>query len=128
MLFDDDHYYMGGVLAELLVQHGAKVTLVTPSAYVSDWTRNTLEQGAIHRRLAGLGVGIELNRAVTRLARGGVVTACIYTGSDRDLAADAIVLVTSRNPEDGLWRTLRSREAEWAAHGIRGIARAACRG
>jgi dimethylamine/trimethylamine dehydrogenase len=121
VVFDDDHYYLGGVLAELLVQHGAKVTLVTPSAYVSDWTRNTLEQGAIHRRLASLGVAIELNRAVTNIAGGGVATACVYTGTARDLAADAIVLVTSRNPDDGLWHTLKSRESEWVANGIRGI-------
>ncbi|WP_119273071.1 FAD-dependent oxidoreductase [Taklimakanibacter deserti] len=121
VLFDDDHYYMGGVLAELLVEHGAKVTLVTPSAYVSDWTRNTLEQGAIHRRLAKLGVEIELNRYVTRLAAGGIATACVYTGAPRDLAADAVVLVTSRSPEDQLWRELKSRQNEWAANGIRGI-------
>ena len=121
VIFDDDHYYMGGVLAELLVKQGAKVTVVTPSAYVSDWTRNTLEQGAIHRRLASLGVAIELNRTVTKLASGGVATACTYTGSPRDLAADAIVLVTSRSPEDQLWRDLSSRKAEWAGNGIRGV-------
>ncbi len=121
VLFDDDHYYMGGVLAELLVKHGARVTLVTPSAYVSDWTRNTLEQAAIHRRLASLGVEIELNRAVTRLAAGGVTTACVYTGSRRDLVADAVVLVTSRGPDDQLWRDLTLRRSEWAESGIRGI-------
>jgi dimethylamine/trimethylamine dehydrogenase len=121
VLFDDDHYYMGGVMAELLAKHGAKVTVVTPSAYVSDWTRNTLEQGAIHRRLASLGVEIELNRSVTKIAAGGVATACVYTGSSRDLAADAIVLVTSRVPQDQLWRELKDRSGEWAGNGIRGI-------
>jgi dimethylamine/trimethylamine dehydrogenase len=121
VLFDDDHYYMGGVLAELLVKHGARVTLVTPSAYVSDWTRNTLEQAAIHRRLVSLGVEIELNRTVTRLAAGGVTTACVYAGSERDLAADAVILVTSRSPDDQLWRELTSRRTEWADSGIRGI-------
>ena len=30
VLFDDDHYYLGGVLAELLVAAGLEVTLVTP--------------------------------------------------------------------------------------------------
>jgi dimethylamine/trimethylamine dehydrogenase len=121
VLFDDDHYYMGGVLAELLVQHGSKVTLVTPSAYVSDWTRNTLEQGAIHRRLASLGVDIELNRVVTELASGRIATACTYTGKARDLSADAVVLVTSRTPQDELWRALKNRKAEWADRGIRSI-------
>ena len=30
VVFDDDHYYMGGVVAELLAQKGAHVTLLTP--------------------------------------------------------------------------------------------------
>ncbi|CAM5558357.1 NADH:flavin oxidoreductase [Mycolicibacterium aubagnense] len=121
VLFDDDHYYMGGVLAELMAKQGAKVMLVTPSAYVSDWTRNTLEQGAIHRRLAELGVEIVLNRVVTRVMAGGVATACAYTGAERDLAADAVVLVTSRLQNDGLWNELKERRAEWADNGIRSI-------
>lgn len=121
VLFDDDHYYMGGVLAELMARQGTKVTLVTPSAYVSDWTRNTLEQGAIHRRLVELGVDIVLNRTVTSVASGGVVTACVYTGAKQDLAADAAVLVTSRNQDDAVWRELKSRENEWADSGIRSI-------
>ncbi|RTM03995.1 MAG: NADH:flavin oxidoreductase, partial [Hyphomicrobiales bacterium] len=121
VLFDDDHYYMGGVLAELMARQGAKVTLVTPSAYVSDWTRNTLEQGAIHRRLADLGVDIVLNRTVTGIVSGGVVTACVYTGAKQDLVADAVVLVTSRDQDDTVWRELKTREHEWAANAIRSI-------
>lgn len=121
MLFDDDHYYMGGVLGELMARQGAKVTLVTPSAYVSDWTRNTLEQGAIHRRLAELGVEIILNRIVTRVMAGGVTTACAYTGAERDFAADAVVLVTSRLQNDELWSELKGRRGEWADNGIRSI-------
>ncbi|KUM25513.1 NADH:flavin oxidoreductase [Mesorhizobium loti] len=121
VLFDDDHYYMGGVLAELMARQGAKVTLVTPSAYVSDWTRNTLEQGAIHRRLAELGVDIVLNRTVTNIASGGVVTACVYTGTKQELTADAVVLVTSRNQDAAVWRDLKARENEWAGNGIRSV-------
>ncbi|MDX8534988.1 NAD(P)-binding protein [Mesorhizobium sp. VK25A] len=121
VLFDDDHYYMGGVLAELMARRGAKVTLVTPSAYVSDWTRNTLEQGAIHRRLAELGVDIVLNRTVTNIASGGVETACVYTGARQELAADAVVLVTSRDQDDAVWRELKARENEWADNGVRTV-------
>ena len=32
VIYDDDHYYMGGVLAELLQGHGCQITIVTPSA------------------------------------------------------------------------------------------------
>ena len=121
VLFDDDHYYMGGVLAELLARQGASVTLVTPSAYVSDWTRNTLEQGAIHRRLVEHGVEIVLNRTVARIEASGVVTACSYTGAEARLEADGVVLVTARQQKDELWQALKARRDEWAGNGIRSI-------
>jgi len=73
VLYDDDHYYMGGVLAELLVQHGANVHLLTPAAYVSEWTLNTLEQAAIHQKLAKLGVRIELNRGILEIQADHVI-------------------------------------------------------
>jgi dimethylamine/trimethylamine dehydrogenase len=121
VVFDDDHYYMGGVLAELLARNGVKVTLVTPAAYVSDWTRNTLEQAAIHRRLADLNVDIVLNRSVTRIAAEIVSTACTYTGKPIELATDAVVLVTSRMPNDTVWQEVKGREKEWADNGIRTV-------
>jgi dimethylamine/trimethylamine dehydrogenase len=58
---------------------------------------------------------------VTRLQAGGVATACVYAGSSRDFIADAVVLVTSRVPEDGLWRELSLRRAEWTQNGIRAV-------
>jgi dimethylamine/trimethylamine dehydrogenase len=121
VLFDDDHYYMGGVLAELLVLSGAKVTLVTPSAFVSDWTNNTLEQAAIHCKLLDLGVEIQLNRAVTTIEKDSVKTACSYSGHAAELQADAVVLVTSRQQNDDVWQVLKHRQDDWQAAGIRSI-------
>ena len=120
-LFDDDHYYMGGVIAELLAENGCEVTLITPAARVSEWTVNTLEQGAIHARLARLGVDIRLNRALTGIADGAVETACVYSGKTEALAADAVVMVASRRGNDALWQSLSGREQEWQAAGIKTI-------
>ena len=121
ILYDDDHYYMGGVLAELLVQKGCRVTLVTPCAYVSDWTNNTLEQATIHRRLADLGVEIQLNRGVTAIGDKRVTTNCIYTDETREQAADAVVMVASRLPKDGVYKDLKARKQDWADVGIRTV-------
>ena len=118
VVFDDDHYYMGGVLAELLAQKGCEVVLVTPSAYVSDWTANTLEQAAIHRRLHSVGVKIVLNTGVMALTAAGVETACSYTGAADRIEADAVVMVASRISDDQLYRDLLAREPEWADAGI----------
>lgn len=121
VLFDDDHYYMGGVIAEALAQAGARVTLITPSAYVSDWTLNTLEQGAIHRRLVAAGVTIVLNTSLAEVTAEGVVTECVYTGARAVRGAEAVVLVTSRLSEDTLYQELKAREADWAAAGIASV-------
>ena len=118
VVFDDDHYYMGGVLAELAAQHGCKVTFITPSAYVSDWTANTLEQSAIHRRLAGLGVKIALNTGLTSIHAGRVETCCAYTGAPAAVECDAVIMVASRTSNDALYHELKAREAEWADAGI----------
>ncbi len=118
VVFDDDHYYMGGVLAELLAAKGCEVTLLTPSAYVSDWTLNTLEQGAIHRRLVAVGVKITLNTGIASLRGDGVETTCSYTGARGQIGCDAVVLVASRRSEDALYHALQARAAEWGDAGI----------
>ena len=120
-VFDDDHYYMGGVLAELLAQQGCEVTLITPSAYVSDWTLNTLEQRAIHRRLAAAGVKIVLNTLLTAMHPNSLTTACVYTGAESQTEAAAVVMVASRIAQDQLCRDLQARTADWADAGIASV-------
>ncbi len=121
ILYDDDHYYMGGVLAELLAERGCEVTLVTPAAHVSAWTQNTLEQASIHARLVELGVDIRLNRAVGAIAAGEVRSDCVYSGRAQALGADALVMVASRIGSDALWQALAARASEWAERGIESI-------
>ncbi len=121
VLFDDDHYYMGGVIAELLAGRGCTVTFVTPSAYVSDWTLNTLEQGAIHRRLAEAGVRIVLNTGVAAIRADGVETECVYTGLRGHIGCAAVAMVASRLSDDALFRDLTARQDDWADAGIASV-------
>jgi len=121
-LYDDDHFYMGSVLAELLVARGCAVDLVTPAAKVAEWAENTLEQAVIMRRLLSLGVRCHLSRAPVAVLGDGLRLACTWTGAETDMAADAVVMVTSRLPQDALWQELRARRAEWEGAGIARIA------
>ncbi len=121
VVFDDDHYYMGGVLCELLRREGRQVTLVTPAIGVSIWTNATMEQHRIQRRLLELDVTLETSRAVTATIPGGVATACTFTGAERDIACDAAVFATARLPEQHLYLELLERRAEWDATGIRTV-------
>ncbi len=120
-IYDDDHYYMGGVLAELLVNECCSVTLVTPSAYVSDWTVNTLEQNVIHKRLVNLGVRIVLNRGVKEIGENHVVSNCVYTDETEVYECDAVVMVASKIENNGIYFDLKAREADWLDAGIKSV-------
>ncbi|MEO1141910.1 MAG: FAD-dependent oxidoreductase, partial [Pseudomonadota bacterium] len=120
-LYDDDHYYMGGVLAELLVQKGCDVTVVTTSAYLSEWTVNTLEQAEIHKRLAEMGVKISLNKGIASIGKDSVTTNCVYTGETSELESDAVVLVASRISNDMIYHDLLKERDKWADAGIKSV-------
>jgi dimethylamine/trimethylamine dehydrogenase len=121
LLYDDDHYYMGGVLAELLVKNGNKVIFVTPSIRVSDWSYNTLEQAFIQKRLIELGVDIHVTRGLVGIGRGHGEVACTYSGRQSRIACEAVVLVTARLPNDALYLDLKARQAQWREAGIHGV-------
>jgi len=109
VIFDDDHYYMAPVIAEALVSSGASVGYVTTEATVCTWGVHTREQHRSQRRLIELGVDLTFGAAVDGFAGGSVTTSCIYTGRTGVLAADALVLVTSREPDTALFSDLVAR-------------------
>jgi dimethylamine/trimethylamine dehydrogenase len=109
LVFDDDHYYMGGVLAEKLAGAGHDVTLATTAYLASAWTDNTAERERIQARLLGLGVRIEPNIVLQELAGEKAVLACVFTGRERSVEAASVVMVTSRESRDGLYRELEDR-------------------
>ena len=109
VILDDEHYFMGGALAEKLARDGHQVTLVTPYPQVSGWTIYTDEQGFIQERLMGLGVTILPQHGITEQAQGSARAACLTTGQTRDIPCETLVLVTGRLPDDSLWQALKTR-------------------
>ncbi|MEO0369858.1 MAG: FAD-dependent oxidoreductase [Pseudomonadota bacterium] len=106
VVFDDDHFYMGGAIAEKLRLAGAEVHLVTPAAEVSSWTQNTLEQHFIQKKLMEAGVHLHLNQNIKTLRAGEAILECAYTGRETRLEAASSVLVTMRRPVDQLYQSL----------------------
>jgi dimethylamine/trimethylamine dehydrogenase len=121
MVFDDDHYYMGGVLAERLRLDGHEVVLVTPAADVSNWTHFTMEQARIQKRLIELGVEIIPLHGVEALSEGGATLSCVYTGRLREVECDTMVPVTSLRPENSLYQALIPKSSELESAGIKSV-------
>jgi dimethylamine/trimethylamine dehydrogenase len=107
LVFDDDRYYMGGVIAERLAANGNDVTYLTPAAMASYWTYYTDEHDLVYRRLAKAGVRIILNRELLSYDGEQAETGCVYTGAAETIGADNLVLVTSRAPRDALFHELQ---------------------
>ena len=123
VIYDDDHYYIGSVIAEKLVAGGAVVTLVTPAAEVSSWTRNTLEQAHIERRLRQLGVTIIEKHKFHRISDGQV--ALRHVGSDQahTVKTETVVLVTARRPRETLYLELDADRPKLENAGIQSLTR-----
>ncbi|MGH7122982.1 MAG: NADH:flavin oxidoreductase, partial [Stellaceae bacterium] len=123
VIFDDDHYYMGGVIAELLRRAGSAVTLVTPESLVSAFTVNTLEQTAIQRRLMELEVTLMTSKTLVSLDRDNVGLSCVFTQRIERIAAGSVVLVTMQSPEDTLYHELAARPDDLRRAGVRKLVR-----
>ncbi len=116
VVYDDDHFYMGSVIAELLIARGCTVDFVTPDVKVASWTENTLEQATIQRRLMQIGVRLHLSHAPETIGAQAVTLACTWTGAETALPTEAVVMVTSRLPQDALFHATRA--LDWQASGI----------
>ena len=121
VIFDDDHYYMGGVLAEKLRATGLAVTLVTPEVQASSWTSVTLEQFRIQSQLMNAGIEVVTNKNMVSVDRESVELACVYTDARTRLEAASIIMVTARLPEDGLYIALHRDPGKLAEAGVRHV-------
>ena len=121
VVYDDDHYYMGGVVAELLRTEGFEVEIVTPAAQVSAWTVNTLEVDKIQRRLLLAGVTLRTSAALITVGTDKVTLASTYTGQLTEIAADSVVMVTARLPNEDLYQQLLARKEQGRIASVRAI-------
>lgn len=106
VIYDDEHYFMGGALAERLRAQGHAVTYVTPHAVASSWTAMTDEQGFVQARLLRAGVEIVTGHVLTGQEGASLHLACAHTGRGVTRECGTLILVTGRLPVDDLYAPL----------------------
>ena len=109
VIFDDDSFYMGGVIAERVCRENVPVTLVTPENVVSDWCEHTSEQYQVQKHLLELGVRIETAHSLLAYDGREVTICCTHTGRQQSIEANALIMVTARSPRDELYQSLKQR-------------------
>jgi len=109
VIYDDDHAYIAGVLAEKLALDGHPVIFVTPESLVSTFTTLTLEQHRIQARLLELGVEIICNHKLSEVGSDRVWVSCGFTKNTREIVCNSVLLVTERKRETALYDALRDK-------------------
>ena len=109
VIFDDDSFYMGGVIAERVRLENVPVTVVTPEDVVSAWCEYTSERYQVQKHLLELGIEIKTTHRLLAYDGREVTICCIHTGRQQSIEADALIMVTARSPRDELYQALKQR-------------------
>ena len=111
MIYDDDHYFMAGALAERLLLAGHRVTYVTPAESISSWSVMTNEHEFIQKRLLSMGIETRFAQSLVRTGNGSLTTRNIYNADETGHDFQCLLLVTSRKPNDSLFQAVPSTGA-----------------
>ena len=123
VIYDDDHYYLGSVIAEKLARSGLEVVLVTPAAQISHWTNMTLEQGHTEKRLFALGVEMIEKHQINYIENGALHLNRNNSQRSIQIPCEHCVLITSREPRTALYDSLITRQENGDQSGIIDIRR-----
>ena len=80
-----------------------------------------MEQHFIQTRLLEKGVQIRALRTLKRISPGCAEISCVYTGRTEEVETDAVVLVTSRIPVDGIAADLARQTDRWSDAGLEDV-------
>jgi hypothetical protein len=96
-------------VAELLLDRGHEVELVSRWTSLFPWTATTLDQPLLHARLLGKGMTYRLGHWAAEIGEASVTVYSLPTGERTELAGvGTVVLATGRRADVGLYSGLRA--------------------
>jgi dimethylamine/trimethylamine dehydrogenase len=123
LVYDDDHFYIGGVIAEALHAAGCSVVFATSADIVSPMCQWTLDQSRIQRRLNEFCAEIHTSHMLRAFEVGRAELSSTWTGETLKVACDAVIVITSREPNGALYEELSRNPKLTAEAGIATLSR-----
>ncbi|MBQ0783041.1 MAG: FAD-dependent oxidoreductase, partial [Amphritea sp.] len=108
LVYDDDGFYMGSLMAEKLRLAGIDVIYAAPESKVSHWSSHNGEQSRVQARLIEQNVKLILNHGLDSFDGSIAALGCTYTGRQKMVAVKSVVMVTCRIPQDSLYHELKT--------------------
>jgi len=121
IIYDDEHYFMASVLAELAASQGHKVVYVTTAPDAAHWTHNTMEQGLIQKRLIEMGAELVMGKHIAQIGDEEIELACNFTDNRSWMDRGSLILVTMRDAHDALYRELTADPDALENAGIKSV-------
>ena len=117
IIYDDDHYYLGSAIALKLRAQNIDVTLVTPEARTAGWSYYTKEQFPLIQQLLKANVKLINDKGLVGWDGKSAKLACVFSQAASEVDADYLIPLTARQPNDGLFDALKSRQQEFNKQG-----------
>ena len=109
IIYDDDHYYFGNVLAAQMARQGHEVHLVCPLPSIAEWMGYTLESPRVLDQMVELGVHMHPNTTVDEWTGSALnVTRSDSGATLPQIEGETLISVGVRDPQDGLLTTLKN--------------------
>ncbi len=121
LVYDSESAYMGSLIVERLVAQGHDVVLVSPTGQIAGWTLYTMEQPRITARMYEMCSSVLTDCQIASISTDSVSLSHIWSGEERTVPAGAVVLVTSRLPEDALYQALAAEPDILESSGIKSV-------
>lgn len=121
VVYDDDHYYFGSVLALELKRQGHQVTLVCPAGRICSWGEFTDEQTRSNTEVIQAGIKVINNYKIEAVTNGIAELSCVFSGETKEIFCDFVIPITRKIPVTDLYDDLCSKKQEFRDNGIEKI-------
>jgi dimethylamine/trimethylamine dehydrogenase len=118
VVIDDDYYYMASVIADKLRAEKRTVYFVTAAAEPAPFTHFTNEQRNTLKGLYGPGMQVFPMHSVQEVTEQEVTVTHVHTRVVTKIPCAAVVMVTTRTPNDALYQELVEDEKALQDSGI----------
>lgn len=112
LVFDALGGRQGAVVAEYAARQGARVTFATQLGQPSPDLASSRDWGKVHRMLRTLGVAFVPDVELTRIGAADATLRDVYTGEERTVPADAVVMMVGAEAADEVFHALEPDRAD----------------
>jgi dimethylamine/trimethylamine dehydrogenase len=124
LVYDTDGYFTAVGMAEMLLAAGKRVTVLTPFANFAMFMFFTGEAFRVNRELRAQGVSVITSHLLSEIGPAGTLRGQnVWSPDPVAWQADAVVLVTQRQPHDALYHQLKADPARVEREGIEAVHR-----